>query len=91
MPPPLPQSNDGSNTSGEVEAEAEKSPGSASSTGATAGDQQVPFRGSRGFPRILKAGHGIKLGAVVSAYYIVGPLACTCPVLPIGCLKRKSA
>ena len=71
--PLLPQPNEGSSTSGDLEAEKSSSP--ASSPGATAVDQQVPFRRSRGFPRILKAGHGIKLGAVVSTFTTLGPLA----------------
>lgn len=62
-PIPVTQPNEGSSTSGDLEAEKSSSP--ASSPGATAVDQQVPFRRSRGFPRILKAGHGIKLGAVM--------------------------
>ncbi len=45
------------------------------SEGATSLEQiQVPSLGrrTRGYPRIIKAGHGIKLGAVVSSY----PLLC---------------
>ena len=32
----------------------------------------------RGFPRIIKAGHGIKLGAVVSMYVCVYVHVCVC-------------